>query len=362
VAAPTIRTPARAVRASGPWPPPETAVRQIEEEKFQMKPLHRLSSLVAAALLALAAFAVASAQQPPVKVRLPQASQSATVSQTVGVTDITITYHRPAVKGRPVWGDVPAAKLATLKTATGQPAASGEATLDGADGSGKDYPLVPYGHVWRAGANEATKFTVTDDVLVNGQKLPAGSYSLHAIPGKDEWTIIFNKTADQWGSFRYDEKQDALRVKAKPAWVSESQENLSYEIPQMTANTAQVVIRWEKIAVPFTVEVPDVNAVAMAKINAQIAANPNDWQIPLAVGNAYFNDDKFEDAMKWVEQSIKVKETFQNLATKSQLLFYMGKKQEAITVGDQAVARGKADGADTTRFEKRLADLKAGKM
>jgi hypothetical protein len=361
VAAPTIRTPARAADARGPWPPPETAVRQIKEEKYQMKPLHRLSSLVAAALFALAAFAVASAQQPP-KVRLPQASQSATVTQTVGVTDITITYHRPAVKGRAVWGEVPAAKLATLKTAMGQPAASGEATLDGADGSGKDYPLVPNGHVWRAGANEATKFTVTDDVLINGQKLPAGSYSLHAIPGKDEWTIIFNKTADQWGSFRYDEKQDALRVKVKPAWVSESQEVLSYEIPQVTANTAQVRIRWEKIAVPFTVEVPDVNAVAMAKINAQIAANPTDWQIPLAVGNAYFNDDKFEDAMKWVEQSIKVKETFQNLATKAQLLFAMGKKQEAIAVGDQAVARGKADGADTTRFEKRLADLKAGKM
>jgi tetratricopeptide (TPR) repeat protein len=114
--------------------------------------------------------------------------------------------------------------------------------------------------------------------------------------------------------------------------------------------------------VPFTVEVPDVNAVALAKINAAVAANPNDWQIPLAVGNAYFNDDKFEDALKWVEQSIKVKETYQNLATKAQLLFAMGKKDEAIAVGEQAIARGKADGVDTSRFEKRLADLKAGKM
>ena len=93
-----------------------------------------------------------------------------------------------------------------------------------------------------------------------------------------------------------------------------------------------------------------------------VAANPDDWRIPLAVGNAYFNDDKFEEAMKWVEQSIKVKETFQNLATKAQLLFYMGKKQEAVAVGEQAVARGTADGADTTRVEKRLADIRAGKM
>lgn len=296
------------------------------------------------------------------QLRTPRPSQKASVMQSVGVTDITIIYSRPAVKGRTIWGDVPADKLPTIKTALGATATAGEATLDGAPGAGKDFPLEPNGHVWRAGANEATKFTVTDDVLINGQKLAAGAYSLHVIPGKDEWTIIFNKTADQWGSFRYDAKQDALRVRVKPVWLQESQEVLSYEIPQVTANTAQVRIRWEKVAVPFTVEVPDVNAVAMAKINAQIAANPNDWQIPLAVGNAYFNDDKFDEAMKWVDQSIKVKETFQNLRTKANLLFNMNRKQEAIAVAEQAIARGKADGVDTTRFEKQLADIKAGKM
>jgi len=326
-----------------------------------MKSLQRLPLRAAASLLALAALAAVSYAQQPPKVRLPQASQSATITQTVGVTDVTITYHRPAVKGRTVWGDVPADKLTTLKSATGQPATS-EVTLDGVPGAGKDFPLEPNGHVWRAGANEATKFTVTDDVLINGQKLPAGAYSLHVIPGKDEWTLIFNKKADQWGSFSYDAKQDALRVKVKPAWVADSQEVLSYEIPQVTANTAQVRIRWEKVAVPFTVEVPNQDALVRSKIDAQIAANPTDWQIPLAVGNAYFNDDKFDDAMKWVDQSIKVKETYQNLATKAQLLFASGKKDEAIAVGEQAIARGKADGVDTTRFEKRLADLKAGKM
>src|SRR5205085_12023810 len=151
-------------------------------------------------------------------------------------------------------------------------------------------------------------------------------------------------------------------VKVKPAWRAESQEVLTYEIPQVTGNTAQVEIRWEKIAVPFTVEVPNQDALVRSKIDALVAANPGDWQIPLAVGNAYFNDDKFEDALKWVDQSIKVKETFQNLATKAQLLLAMGKKPEAIAVAEQAIARGKADGADTTRFEKRLADMKAGKM
>jgi hypothetical protein len=313
----------------------------------------------AAAALVLAA-AAAVAQQP--KARMPQASQIATVTQTVGVTDITITYHRPGVKGRTVWGDAPAEKVAKLRNAaTGEPV-TGEMTLDGVEGSGKDIPLAPNGHVWRAGANEATKFTVTDDVLINGQKLAAGTYSLHAIPGKDEWTIIFNKDAGQWGSFRYDAKQDALRVKVKPAWAQESREWLTYEIPAVTANSAQVVLRWEKAAVPFTVEVPDVNAVAIAKVNAAIAANPTDWEIPLAVGSAYLADGKYQEADAWVERSIKIKETFQNLRAKTNVLLGMEKRQEAFAVAERAVARGKADGVDTTRFEKAVEALKAGKM
>ena len=295
--------------------------------------------------------------------RLPQASPSATVTQTIGITDISITYHRPAVKGRSVWGDISSEKVAELVKANKVgPGATTEGTVDGAEGSGKDFPLAPNGHVWRAGANEATKFTVSDDVLINGQKLAAGAYSLHMIPGKDEWTVIFNKTADQWGSFRYDAKQDALRVKTKPVWKSDSQEQLSYDIASTAANSAQVIMRWEKAAVPFTVEVPNQDTLVRSKIDAMVAASPTDWQVPLAVANAYFNDDHLEEGMIWVDKSIKVKETFQNLRTKASLLFSMGKKPEAIAVGEQAVARGKAEGADTTRFEKFLADLKAGKM
>src|SRR5882762_2831147 len=301
--------------------------------------------------------------QQPAKVRLPQASPSATVLQTIGITDITIAYHRPSVRGRTVWGDMPAEKLAALVKANSVgPAAETEGTVDGAPGTGKDFPMAPYGHVWRAGANEATKFTVSDDVLVQGQKLAAGAYSLHIIPGKEEFTVIFSKTADQWGSFRYDAKQDALRVKTKPVWRSDSQEQLSYEIPSLTPNSAQVILRWEKVAVPFTVEVPNQDALVRSKIDAAVAANPTDWQVPLAVANAYFQDDRFEDAMVWTDKSIKVKETFQNLRTKTNLLVNMGKKPEAIAVAEQAVARGKAEGADTTRFEQFLANLKAGKM
>jgi hypothetical protein len=321
-----------------------------------------LRRAAALALTVLAASVFASAQQQP-KVRLPQASPQATMTETVGVTDITIVYHRPSVRGRTLWGDVSPEKTAAIVKATSYlPQNSPEGTLDGGQGTGKDFPMVPNGHVWRAGANEATRFTVSDDVLVNGQKLPAGTYSLHMIPGKDEWTIIFNKTAEQWGSYSYDAKQDALRVKTKPEWAAESQEVLGYAIPAATANTARVVLRWEKIAVPFTVEVPNQDALVRSKIDAVVAAAPGDWRVTMEVANAYANDDKMEDALAWADRSIKVKETFQNLRLKAMLLLNMNKKDEAIALAERAVARGKADGEDTTRFEKRLADIKAGKM
>jgi hypothetical protein len=282
--------------------------------------------------------------------RLPRPSQKASVMQTVGVTDITITYSRPAVKNRKIWGDPPVT------------AKAGEATLDDANARAKDAPIVPYGHVWRTGANEATTFVVTDDVLINGQKLAAGSYSLHTIPGKDEWTIVFNGVANQWGSFSYDPAKDTLRVKAKPQWVNDNQEWLEYSFPSVNANSAQVLIRWEKIAVPFTVEVPNVEATWRTKVDAAMAAKPDDWRIPLSVANLYANDDKWDDSLQWIDKSIKVKETFQNLSAKANILFAAGRKSEGFTVADQAIARGKADNVDTSRFEKRVSDVKAGKM
>ena len=240
--------------------------------------------------------------------------------------------------------------------------AKGEATLDNQNERVKGEPIVPYGHVWRAGANEATTFVVTDDVTINGQKLPAGSYSLHTIPNKDEWTIVFNGTANQWGSFNYDPAKDTLRVKAKPKWMTDSQEWLEYSIPVVTPNSATVVIRWEKVAVPFTVEVPNVEAVWRGKVDKAIAENPTNEVIPLQVAQAYANDDKWDEALKWVDQSIKVKETFRNLSAKANYLYLAGRKDEAFAAADVAVTKGKADKVDTANFEKRVAGWKAAKM
>jgi hypothetical protein len=146
-------------------------------------------------------------------------SPKAEVMQTVGFTDIRIIYSRPGIKGRTIWGK-----------------------------------LVPFDAVWRAGANEATKITFSTDVTVEGKKLKKGSYSLFAIPGKNEWTLIFNKVADQWGAFEYNESDDALRVKVKTEkaiW----QEWLSYTINKASDTSAVIRLEWEKIKVPFKVEV-----------------------------------------------------------------------------------------------------------
>ena len=316
-----------------------------------MSSVKRSSVSLFAVLFILCAGVPALAQ-----VETPRPSQKASVMQRVGVTDITITYSRPGVKGRQIWGDpLPEQK------------AQGEATLDDQNERPKGAPIVPWGHMWRTGANEATQFVVTDDVLINGQKLAAGSYSLHTIPNKTEWTIVFNSTANQWGSFNYDPAKDTLRVKAKPESLPTSQEFLAFTIDPVTDDTAQVNIRWEKVSVPFTIKVPDVAAVTMTKLKASVSgAKPDDWRTPMQAG-AYLilqTNDPADDTqgLAWLDQSIKVKETFDNLRVKANALYKLGKKEEAFALAEQAIQRGKADKVDTSAFEKRLADMKAGKI
>jgi len=308
-----------------------------------------------AAILTILIFAT---QSVSAQLRLPRPSQAASVTQRVGVTDITVTYSRPGVKGRAIFGDPPKDSYA-----------KGEATLDDQYKRPEGMVIVPFGHVWRSGANEATQFVVTDDVLINGQKLPAGSYSLHTIPGKDEWTIVFNGAANQWGSFDYDEKKDTLRVKAKPEWLKESQEWLEYSFDPVSDNSATVNIRWEKVRVPFTVQVDLVGTTMLHAREAVAAAKADDWRTPFNAAQYAQQNKMNDDAGRWFDQSLKVldasiatKETFQNLSAKANVLFVAGKKDEAFAVADKAIERGKADKVDTAAFEKRIADLKAGKM
>lgn len=309
---------------------------------------------VTAAALLVALSAVAFGQvRPPI----PRASQKASVMQTIGTTDITITYSRPAVKGRTVWGDPPADK-------------PGEGTLDDGRARPAGMALVPNGHVWRTGANEATLFTTTDDLLINGQLLPAGKYSLHTIPGKDEWTVIFNKDDGQWGSFAYDAKKDALRVKTKPQWVAESKELLYFGFDNLTENAGTVYVRWEKIKVPFTVEVKDVVGSTLTKLQAYVAAAKSDDPGPALNAANYAKANKqseaatkwFDMALKASDEQIKAKANFANLGRRANILVAAGRMQEALAAAEKALEAGKAEKADTAALEKRITDMKAGKQ
>jgi Protein of unknown function (DUF2911) len=236
------------------------------------------------------------------ELNLPRLSQRAEVIQRIGLTDVTIVYHAPLAGGRELFG----------KT-------------------------VPYGQVWRAGANENTTISFTDDVSVEGHPLPAGSYGLHVIPNADQWTIIFSKNYTSWGSFSYDEKEDALRVSAKPG-TGDNRESLAYTFDDIKPDSAAATLRWGKVAVPFHISV-DVNTITDRSIRNQLrGVGGFTWAGYDEAGNWSLDSNyKLEDGLKWEDTSIQNEERFENLETKSRILEAMGKKQEAATTLLQAL-------------------------
>lgn len=256
------------------------------------------------ALIGLATQLVASISfAQSVQLNLPRDSQRASVSQRIGITDITVNYHRPLVKGREIWGKV-----------------------------------VPYGQVWRAGANENTLITFTDPVSIEGQPLDKGTYGLHMIPNQDQWTVIFSKANTSWGSFTYKDSEDALRVNVKPQ-ATEFREALGYDIDQPTADSATVTMRWEKVAVPFKVSV-NVNDIVDASLQKQMRGlTQYTWDAWDDAAN-YLLAHKvhLDEALQYEDRSIQVEERYDNFQTKSQILEAMGKKDDAKTAHDKALA------------------------
>ena len=265
------------------------------------------------------------------QLNFPRESPRQEIAQTVGDTKIAIVYHRPDVKEREIWGK-----------------------------------LVPYGEVWRTGANENTTFETRGDLKIAGQTLPKGKYGLHTIPGKDEWTVIFNKVNNEWGSFKYDQKQDALRILVK-ADKEEFLETMTISFENVKMNSTDIVIAWEKVRVPFTVDVGDVIGRTLASVRTQMASlKADDFRTPAQAAGWVLNSKmtaNYEEALKWIDASIKAKETFGNLNTKARLLAGLNRKDEAIGTAEKAVAVGKAatPAADTTDLEKMLAEWKATK-
>lgn len=281
------------------------------------------------------------------QLNLPRESQRAEVAQTIGDTRIALVYHRPNIKGREIWGCQ---------------------TNDVVPKGGVTYPcLVPTGQVWRTGANENTTFETNHDLKIGSQTLPAGKYGLHTIPGKDGWTIIFNKVNDSWGSFSYKPENDQLRVTAKPQAVAEFQETMSLGLENIKATTADVVIRWEKLRVPFTVDIGDMNGRTLAEIRKQMSnLKADDVRTQSQAANWVYSQKmttNYAEAIGWLDASLKIKETPNALGLKAYLLADSGKKAEAITAAQRAVQLAKAmtPAGNTVELEKRLAEWKSGK-
>lgn len=263
----------------------------------------RKSLLIATIVLAATS---AFAQQ---QIRAPRPSPKASLMQAVGITDITINYNRPGVKGRAIWGG-----------------------------------LVPFDKVWRTGANEATTIQFSDDVWVEGQKLPKGLYSLHTIPTATEWTIIFNSVAEQWGSYSYNAEKDVLRVKVRPQ-PAEFREWFTFEIPDMTTDTAKIVMRWDRLAVPFTV---DTKSTERTLAQFRNAMQP-DWRTPyMAADFAFNNRGAATDAElnQWLEQSLKVSQNIANLYLRARVAERAGNTADAIRYGEMAIAAATPQQAD----------------
>ncbi|HKP69653.1 MAG TPA: DUF2911 domain-containing protein [Pyrinomonadaceae bacterium] len=259
------------------------------------------------------------------QVATPRESQRQEIIQTVGDAKVSIVYHRPNTKARKMWG-CDAKNLV--------PIANYEEPC-----------IVPYGQVWRAGANENTTIEFSRDVTINGQALPAGKYGFHIIPGKTDWTLIFSKDSDKWGSFSYKPENDALRVKVAPG-KADTQETLIYEFDDVTAHSARVNLRWEKIAVPFTVDIGDVNGRVLASLRDAIKnRKPDDFRIMgQAAGyvRTFKLKDNYNEALGWLDESIKAKETAGNLNAKAALLAEMGRFDEAVVLGEKALTLAKS--------------------
>src|SRR6266478_111898 len=234
---------------------------------------------------------------------LPDVSQAAEVKQRIALTDVTIKYHRPLVNGRKIWGG-----------------------------------LVPYGKVWRAGANENTTIDFSDAVSVEGKPLAKGTYGLHMIPNPDSWTIIFSKTNTAWGSYSYKQDEDALRVNVKPRALAEMKEALEFDFEDLKPDSTAVAVTWEKLGVPFTVSIKDSDQT-LQNIRAQLKGRGQfTWQA-LDEGAQFCLTRKInlDEALRWADASFQNEERFDNLSTKADILKALNRPDEAKAAWNHAL-------------------------
>jgi tetratricopeptide (TPR) repeat protein len=275
--------------------------------------------------LAVIFFTIYASAQVPYNAAVPNGyTKKATVSEQVGLAEIRITYHRPAVNGREgkIWGmTVP------------------RGFVDQGFGTSKAAP-------WRAGANENTVIEFEDDVKIEGRALPKGKYGFFIAYDPVESILIFSKKYDAWGSFFYDEKQDALRVKVKPRILEKSTENLKYEFTEQTPNTALISLSWEKLSIPFKVEVD----LLKQQFNAFVEESQHPYGftsqgLNIAAAWTLQNNYEMEKGLEWASLATAQNfpgdpTSFTALSTKAGLLDKLGRSAEAAAVIKAALPYG----------------------
>jgi Protein of unknown function (DUF2911) len=270
-------------------------------------------------------------------------NQKSEVTQYLGLAKVTIVYNSPDVAGREIWGKLVPYGLTNLNTFK----------------STEQNPSP-----WRAGANENTVITFSNDVEVEGKPLKAGIYGLHMIPGQDEWTVIFSTSAGAWGSFFYTPSEDALRVTVKPV-ASEFNEWLTYDFTDRLQNSATARLKWEKISVPFKISVPNGDDLYVKKLREEMTS-PKGFAWQNVVSAANFSATKkinLEEALAWIQtpldRNIKY---FQIYQAKANVLAAMNKKDEADALMKEAINLPDATVAQIVNYgrqlitEKRLKD------
>ncbi len=255
----------------------------------------KLNPVITGCCILILMFVVVGMSPAQPQLPQPQASPKAVVSEVVGISEIEVVYHRPGVKGRSVWG-----------------------------------ALVPYGEVWRAGANENTTIRFSTDLKVEGQPLHAGIYGLHMIPTDGYWTVIFSKNSTSWGSFFYDPAEDALRVTVAPQPTT-PHEWLQYEFSDLSDSSAVLSLSWEKLRVPIKLSFGTRDLIIAEAKNSYLRGLAGfTWQgFNQAAQYALRNTSDYTQAMKWADQSIALNENFSNLRTKAAILEKLGKLPEA---------------------------------
>jgi hypothetical protein len=290
-----------------------------------------MRNLLLPALLATSLLAAQTTQDKPAPVRLTplRESPACTVAQDIGISRIEIAFARPAVKGRKIWGGV-----------------------------------VPFGQVWRAGANSATVITFSHAATVAGKGVPAGSYSFFAIPGEKSWTLILNKQAKQWGAYEYKAGEDLLRWEVIPQ-AGPFLEHLDYRVRPVDAGHANVELGWESLRVSFPV-VFDTKAIYWAHLEDTLRKAPDtDW-VPWYQAAAYCQTQGIEPhkALALIEKSLKIGQSFWNHETAARIYKDAKRLPEALDHLQKAIDLSRPGGAPkeyTENLEKELAAWKAGK-